>query len=571
MMSIDIEVNNKVIKAKKEETILMALQRNGLHVPTLCHMKGLLPTGACRLCVVEVEGMEGLVPACSYPVNGWMRIKTHSPRVITARKTNVELLLSDHPDDCLYCIRNGNCELQHLAEELNVHERRFFGSKKKQKIDYSSAAIVRNPDKCILCGRCVRYCDEVLGIAAIEFIRKGGHSTVGPEFNNAINTSTCINCGQCIMNCPTGALHERTYHNKIRKALHNPDKHVIAISDSAVAVSLGEEFGLKPGKNVSGTLNAALRLAGFNAVFDTAFGADLYLTEVAKEILERKNNGETTPLVSNHCPAWIRHLEQSEKGLPIHTTTAIPPQQQLSRIIKSYYAEKKNINPDDIFVVALNSCTAKKDEITRKDYLSKLNPTIDVSLTTRETADFIKLHGIDFHQIEDELTDLPFGMTSSAGQLHTLSGGLIEGLIRSLFLQDKEREMRPARLARLRSTKSVKEYVYKKENENINLVAVSGIKEAMKVIAETEQGIRKTDFLEILACHDGCIGGGGQPLRQPADNLKARRKAIYEIDNKGPIKVAEKNPEIEDLVRRYLGESGSKKRKELLHIKSLKE
>lgn len=570
-MSIDIEVNNKVIKAKKEETILTALQRNGLHVPTLCHMKGLLPTGACRLCVVEVEGMDGLVPACSYPINGWMRIKTHSPRVITARKTNVELLLSNHPDDCLYCIRNGQCELQHLAEELNVHERRFFGSKKKQKIDNSSAAIVRDPDKCILCGRCVRYCDEVLGIAAIEFIRRGTNANVGPEFNNGINTSTCINCGQCIMNCPTGALHERTYHNKIRKALHNPDKHVIAISDSAVAVSLGEEFGLKPGKNVSGTLNAALRLAGFNAIFDTAFGADLYLTGVAKEILERKNNGKTTPLVSNHCPAWIRHLEQSEKELHIHTTTAVPPQQQLSRIIKSYYAEKKNLNPDHIFVVALNSCTAKKDEITRKNYLSGANATIDVSLTTREIADFIKLHGIDFHQVDDELTDLPFGMTSSAGHLHTLSGGLIEGLIRSLFLQDKEREMRPARVTRLRNTKSVKEYVYKKENENINLVAVSGIKEAMKVIAETEQGIRKTDFIEILACKDGCIGGGGQPLRQPADNLKARRKAIYEIDNKGSIKVAEKNPEIEDLVRRYLGESGSKKRKELLHIKPLKE
>ncbi len=566
-MLIDIEVNNKIIKAKKEESILSALQRNGLHVPTLCYMKGLLPTGACRMCVVEVEGMPGLVPACSYPINGWMRIKTHSPKVITARKTNVELLLSNHPDDCLYCIRNGNCELQHLAEELNVHDRRFFGSKKKQKIDNSSPAIIRDPDKCILCGRCVRYCDEVLDIAAIEFIRRGTNATVGPEFNNGINTSTCINCGQCIMNCPTGALHERTYHNKIRKAVHNPEKHVIAISDSAMAVSLGEEFGVKPGKNVSGTLNAALRLAGFNAVFDTAFGADLYLTELAKEILERKNSGETTTLVSNHCPAWMRHLDQTETDFNIAKATVLPPQQQISKIIKSYYAEKKELNPDNIFVVSLNSCTAKKEEINRKEFSAGGNANVDVSMTTRETADFIKLHGIDFHQIEDELTDLPFGMTSSAGQLQTISGGLIEGLIRSMFLQENDRELRPARITRLRNTKSVKEYIFKKGKENIYLVAVSGIKEAMNLLAEVEQGIRKIDFLEVLACKDGCINGGGQPLRQPADNLKARRKAIYEIDNKGSIKVAERNPEIEDLAKRFIGELGSKKRKELLHMK----
>ncbi|MGM0565835.1 MAG: [Fe-Fe] hydrogenase large subunit C-terminal domain-containing protein [Bacteroidota bacterium] len=565
-MLIDIEVNNNIIKARKEETILSALRRNGLSVPTLCHMKELLPTGACRLCAVEIEGFPGLIPACSYPVNEWMRIKTHSPRVVKARKTIVELLLSNHPDDCLYCIRNGNCELQHLAEELNVHDRRFFGSKKKQKIDNSSPAIIREPDKCILCGRCVRVCNELLDVSAIEFIRRGTHATIGPEFNKGINTSTCINCGQCIMHCPTAALHEKTSFNSVSKALHQPEKHVIAITDTAIGVSLAEEFGLKPGKDLSGLLNTTLRAIGFDAVYDTAFGADMYISELVQELTERKKQGISRPLLTNHCPAWIRHAEQTNTELLKDVTTTLPPQQQLAKILKTYYADKKNIKPSDVFVVSLNTCTAKKEEITRKAYFTENNPNIHVSMTTRETADFIKLHGIDIHQLEEELSDLPFGMASAAGKMHPLSGGITESLSRSLFFSLKQRELRPARISKLRNTKTIKEYTFTESKKPLHFVAVNGIKEAMQVINEVESGTRKADFIEILACKNGCVGGGGQPLRQPEENLKARRKALYDADNKGSIKLAEKNPELEELTERFLGLPGSEKRKSLLHI-----
>lgn len=569
-MLIDIEVNGKIIKAKKEETILTALRSNGLNVPTLCVMKDLMPTGACRMCVVEIEGYEGLIPACSFPVNGWMRIKTHSPRVVTARKTIVELLLSNHPDDCLYCIRNGNCELQYLAEEMNVHDRRFFGSKKKQKIDNSSPAIVREPDKCILCGRCVRYCDEVLNITAIEFIRRGTHATIGPEFNKGINTSSCIHCGQCIMNCPTGALHEKTSPGKVSKAIYHPDKHVIAITDTAMAVSLGEEFGMKPGKDMSGTINATLRAIGFDAVFDSAFGADLYVQELVQELKKRKENGVQTPLLSGHCPAWLRHAEQTESHWLDQVTHAMPPHHQLARVLKTYYAEKKGLSPENIFVVSLNTCTAKKEEIISKDYFRNGIANIDVSMTTRETADFIKLHGIDIFQIEEELSDLPFGMASTAGKLHNLSGGLTEALIRSMFFNIKGRELRPPRITKLRNTKTVKEYAVNDEGMSLKIVAVNGMKEAMQVLEEVRLGTRQADFIEVLACKDGCIGGGGQPLRQPSENIKARRKALYEIDNKGSISVADKNPEIEELTNRFLGVAGSERRSDLLHIANKK-
>lgn len=567
-MVIDIEVNNKIIKAKKGETILAALRRNGLHVPTLCSMKDLPPTGACRLCAVEVEGKDELIPSCAYPVNGWMRIKTHSPRVITARKTIVELLLSNHPDDCLYCIRNGSCELQKLAEELNVHDRRFYGNKKKQKIDNSSLSIVRDPDKCILCGRCVRYCDEIMGISAIEFIKRGTNATIGPEFNKAINASACISCGQCINSCPTGALHEKTYHNKIRTALHNTDKHVIAITDSALNISIGEEFGFKPGRNIGNTINAALRIIGFNAIFDAAFGADLYVNELVTALKSRKENHIEFPLLSSHCPSWIKHSENVAPDLQEHIATALPPQQALGKIIKTYYAKKMKLDPDNIFIVSINSCLSKKDEAGKKAYLSSGITNIDASITTRELAGFIKLHGVEIEHIEEELTDLPFGMASSAGRMLPLSGGLTESLIRSMFLDAKDRELRPARITKLRNTKTVKEYTFKHENKSYKFLAINGIKEAMEILEELKLGIRKADFVEILTCKNGCINGGGQPLRRPDDNIKARRKAIYELDNKGSIKVADKNPELIELYDRYLGKANSKQRIETLHINS---
>jgi len=372
------------------------------------------------------------------------------------------------------------------------------------------------------------------------------------------------------MNCPTGALHEKTSSTKVSKAIYHPQKHVIAITDSAMAVSLAEEFGLRAGKDMSGIVNAALRAIGFDAVFDSAFGADLYVQELVYELQERKREGTKQPLLSGHCPAWMKHARQTSGNLPDDITTALPPHHQLGRILKTYYAEKKNIDPSDIFIVSLNTCTAKKEEITNNAYVNGGFPNIDVSMTTRETADFIKLHGIDIHQIEEELTDLPFGMASTAGKIHTLAGGLTEAVIRNLFFSAKGRELRPPRITKLRNTKSIKEYLFKEGELQLKLIAVNGIKEAMEVMEEVRLGTRSADFIEVLACRDGCIGGGGQPLRQPAENVKSRRKALYDIDNKGSINVAEKNPEIEELANRFLGAPGSKKRATMLHIREIK-
>lgn len=324
-MIFDIEVNNKIIKAKKGETILSALSRNGIKVPTLCFMEDLLPTGACRICVVEVEGQDNLVPSCAQPVEEWMKIKTHSPKVIKARKTIVELLLSNHPDDCLYCERNGNCELQKLAIQLNVLERRISGKKGNQKADRSGSSMVRDPKKCILCGRCVRVCEEIVGVTAIDFIKRGNQCEITPSFKKGINLSSCINCGQCIMVCPTGALYERDHLPEIIDSLNNPAKHVVIQYSPTISVSLAEEFGVKSGKDINGMLNAALRKIGFNRIFDTSFAADINTMEVANQLVARVKENQNLPMFSSCCPAWVKYVEQTHPELiPNLSTTKSP-------------------------------------------------------------------------------------------------------------------------------------------------------------------------------------------------------------------------------------------------------
>ncbi|MCF8337761.1 MAG: (2Fe-2S)-binding protein [Bacteroidales bacterium] len=562
---IEIEVNNKIIEANKGEFLLSTLKRNGMHVPTLCHMKDLFPTGSCRMCVVEMEGMDNLVPACSYPVNEWMRIKTHSPRVVSARKMLVELLLSNHPDDCLYCIRNGNCELQKLAEELNVHERRFFGNRAKGKIDNSSPSVVHNPEKCILCGRCVRYCDEILQVSAIDFIGRGNSATIGTEFNHGLNLSTCIDCGQCIMVCPTGALHEKTSQNKIRQVIHDKTKHVVGFFDSGVAVSLAEEFGFKPGKNIEQLITTALRIIGFDKVYDSGFAGDLMINEMAHEWLTRIKNNKNLPLIATHCPSWVKYAERNYPELKEHFTAINPPQEIMGSIIKNYYAHKAGLNKENIYVVSLTTCTARKEERLRKNYTEHGISYVDTVMTTRELADFIKLHGIDLNQIEEELTDLPFGMSSTVGKMVASPGGLSEGIARTAFYKANNRELRPPRITKLRNNKARKEYRFRKNGHEYLMLAVHGLAEAKNVIKEMKQGHIYPDFIEILTCKEGCLNGGGQPLRMPEDYINYRRKAVYNIDNQGAIKTAHKNPEIEELYSKYLEAPGSEKSVKLLY------
>src|SRR5512133_1139670 len=352
-MVFSIEVNNREITARKGETILSALQRSGIRVPTICSMKDFSPTGACRMCVVEVEGKNNLVPSCSYPVEEWMKIYTHSPRVIKARKTIVELLLSDHPDDCLYCERNGNCELQRLAEELSIRERRIPGSKTKYKLDKSSPSIIREPSKCILCGRCVRVCEEIQGISTLDFAHRGSNTSIATAFGKDLNFSSCIHCGQCVVICPTGALIERVEFPELEQQLHDPKKVVVVQYSPSVPVTLSEEFELKTGKDWPGILNALLRKIGFDLVLETAFGSDLNIMEVTGELITKIRNKETMPVLSSCCPGWVKHLEQSKPELIPLLSTTKSPQQLMGSLIKTRLSELNGWKPENIFSVAI--------------------------------------------------------------------------------------------------------------------------------------------------------------------------------------------------------------------------
>lgn len=550
-MSVKIEVNNKIITARKGETIMSALRANGIMIPSICSMKGFSPTGACRICVVEVEGRQGLVPSCSQPVNEWMKVRTHSPRVIQARKTIVELLLSNHPDDCLYCERNGNCELQTLAEELNVRERRILGKKNKYKLDHSSSSIVRDPAKCILCGRCVRVCDESLAVNAIDFINRGNSTLIGTAFNKDLNFSSCINCGQCIMVCPTGALYETDSLPETEDALHNPDKMVLVQYAPSVTVTLAEEFGFKPGRDIGGILNAVLRKIGFDRIFDTAFASDIAAIEMARELTERRAAGDKMPLIAGSCPAWVKFAEQWYPDLIPAMSNCKSPQQMLGAILKTLYPEISGTDPGSIFSVALTPCTAKKFESQREEMTRKGLSDIDAVLTTRELAKLIRLYGIDMNQVEPEPADDPFGIRSSAGKLFGAAGGLSEAVIRSLPYVTGTKESSRVRYEELRGIKGKKEAEVRIGKNKYRFAAVSGLNNAVPLLEDIRAGKSEYSFIEIMACAGGCINGGGQPLGADDNAIRARMKALYAIDDKEAIRYAHKNPRVTGLYENF--------------------
>ena len=564
---LNIEVNNRTIPAKKGETILTALRRSGIQVPTLCNMKDFTPTGACRMCVVEMEGNESLLPSCSYGVMDGMKIKTHSPRVLKARKTIVELLLSNHPDDCLYCERNGNCELQKMAEDLNVRERRIPGKKSRFKIDKSSASLVRDPAKCILCGRCVRVCEEIQAVSTFDYTYRGSALTISPSMNKPLNFSNCISCGQCVIYCPTGALTERTHFSELDQSLHDPSKVVIAQYSHTVAVSIAEEFNLKPGKDLNGLINAALRKIGFTRVFETSFGADLLVIEQAEEFLNRLENDENLPLITGCCPSWIRFAEQYMPDMLNHLTNFKSPQQITGTLIKTWAADKYNYAAGDIYSVSVMPCVSKKMEAQRAEMTQKGISDIDSVLTTRELVRLIKLNGIDMQQLEAELPDEPMGAISSTGKLFGVSGGPVESLLRTIYYKYTGEEIPAAKLSKLRLTKAHKELTVNLGDKEIEVVAVSGMANALKVLEDIKTNRKKYHIIEIFACPGGCINGGGQPIGSSEHVIKHRIKSLYDFDNSDVIKAAHKNPQIINLYNEFLKEPSGKKSLELLSVK----
>lgn len=566
-MVIDIEVNGKKIKAKKGETILEALNSNGIKVPTMCRMQGFSSTGACRLCVVEVEGKPSLTPSCSQPILEPIKIKTHSPRVISARKMIVELLLSNHPDDCLYCIRNGNCELQDLAVELNVRERRISGKKSKANSDHSSPGVVRDPSKCILCGRCVRVCDEILGVSAFEFMKRGNQTAIATSMNKDLNFSNCVNCGQCILVCPTGSLHEKTNFDIVQDMISNPEIKVIAQYSPAISLSLAEEIGLRTGKDLNGILNAVLKRIGFDKVFDNSFGADLAIYEQADELADRINNDENLPMISSCCPGWIKHMEQTHPDMIDHVSTCKSPQQMLGALIKSYYADKEKISPDKIYTVSITPCTANKFEAQREEMTHKGVSDVDVVITTRELIKLIHLYGIDMQSLDEEMPDSPFNTRSSVGKMVSVTGGLSEGIARTLSYHLNGKELSNLKIPKLRGFKDQKAAVVKIANKQVLFAVANGLKHAEELIKEIRDGKSNYHFIEIMACPNGCINGGGQPFCNDEKILKNRLKAIYDLDEKEAINVAHKNSNVIELYNEFLGEPLSKKCRKFLHTK----
>jgi iron-only hydrogenase group A len=564
-MVFNIEVNNRLIQARKGETILSALQRNGIQLPTLCNMKDFTPTGACRMCVVEIEGREKLTPSCSFPVEDWMKIRTHSPRVLKARKTIVELLLSNHPDDCLYCERNGNCELQTLAEDLNIRERRIPGKKSSFKIDKSSSGIIRDAAKCILCGRCVRVCEESQAVACLDFTNRGSELIIATAMAKPLNFSNCICCGQCVMVCPTGALTEKIQFEEISNALHDPERILIAQYSPTISVSLAEEFGLKVGKDINGIINAALRKIGFKKVYESSFAADVNVLEMAEEFLRRKEKGEKLPLITGDCPAWVKYAEQFTPDLLPYITTVKSPQQITGALIKTWVSEKEKINPANIFSVSIMPCTAKKFEGQRMEMTRKGISDINTVLTTRELARLIRLHGVDINHIDPEPSDDPMGGFSSSGKLFGVSGGVMESLLRTVYYKSTGKELGESKLPKLRSFKPVREVQLKLAKTEIKVVAVSGISNAIRILEEVRTKKKQYDIIEIMACPGGCVAGGGQPIRPGENAVRNRIKTLYESDNRESIKAAHKNPQVIALYEDFLTEPMSNKSMELLH------
>ena len=564
-MSVNITVNDRKIECMEGDTLLNVLSDNGIKVPTLCHLKNMLPTGNCRVCMVENCGTGKLITSCSTVVEEGMEILSHSARVTEARKVIVELLLSNHPDDCLYCVRNGNCELQHLSGELCVNERRIKGKKNSQPVDTSGVSIIRDQEKCILCGRCIRVCEEVTGVACIDFSKRGSETIVSTAFNKGINTSSCVNCGQCIINCPTGAITEKSHFAEVKDALADSKKTVIVQYAPAVSVSIAEKFGMKPGKDISGKLNAALRRMGFDYVFDTSFAADLTIMEESSELISRIKENKTLPLITSCCPAWVKYAEEFYPEFIPNISSCKSPQQMAGAVIKSYFADIKKLNKEDIYTVSVMPCTAKKFERQREEMTDKGISDIDAVLTTRELIKLLKLFGINLNEIESETVDNPLGIRTTAGKIFGASGGVAEAALRSAYYMLTGEELKKYKISDLRGMKGYKETRLKIGDLDLGIAIVNGLGNAKKLLEEIKAGRNDIQFIEIMACPGGCVGGGGQPYDLAGNIIKERAGTLYRIDDSETIKVSHKNPDVILLYERFLGKPLGDKSHELLH------
>ncbi len=565
MASLSLTINGKKVEAESGQTILEVARANGYHIPTLCQFANLTPTGACRLCVVEVKGMRALAASCAMPVAEGMEVDTNSARVRDAREVVINLLLANHPNDCLICNRNGQCELQDLAQEYGIRERHYIGAKRIAPVDFSSASIERDPDKCILCERCVKVCEEIQGVGAINFSRRGFEMSVGPSFERQISESSCVLCGQCTLACPTGALTEKSNIDEVWDAINNPQLYVVAQDAPSVRASLGEEFGLPAGTMVTGKMVAALRRLGFQKVFTTNWAADLTIMEEGSELVHRVTTGGQLPMITSCSPGWIKYMEQFYPKLIPNVSSCKSPQQMFGAVVKSYFAEQAGIDPKDMFVVSLMPCTAKKFEAARPEMQVDGVRDVDAVLTTRELARMIKQANIDFINLEPEEFDDPLGFSTGAGDIFGVTGGVMEAALRSGYYLVTGKELEDVDLTEVRGLSGVREATVPMGDLELKVAVVSGLEPASKLLDRIESGEADYHFVEVMCCPSGCISGGGQPRPTNQETIAARARAIYEQDKGKAKRRSHLNPDVIGIYEKYLGKPLGEKSHHLLH------
>lgn len=570
MEMVNIKINNMPLSVPKGISILEAARTAGIEIPTLCYLKKINEIGACRICMVEVKGARSLVTACVYPVNEGMEIFTNTERVRKSRKTTLELILSTHDRKCLSCIRSGTCELQQLCKEFGVDdEGRFDGANPVHEYDDSAIHMIRDNGKCILCRRCVAAC-QAQHISVIGANARGFDTHIGSAFEKPLDSVACVSCGQCIVNCPTGAIYEKDDTAKVLEAINDPEKFVVVHTAPSIRVTLGECFGMHIGTNVQGKMVAALRRLGFDKVFDTDFGADLTIVEEANEFLGRVRNGGVLPMITSCSPGWIKYCEHYYPDMLDHLSSCKSPQQMSGAIIKTWYAEKMGIDPKDIVVVGIMPCTAKKFETKRKNQSASGYPDVDYSLTTRELGRMIESAGIYFKHLPDEEFDNPLGDSTGAAVIFGATGGVMEAALRTAVEKLSGEELKSLDFTEVRGTEGIKEASYTVNGMEIKVCVVSGLANANTIMEKVKNGTADYHFIEIMGCPGGCVNGGGQPIQHAVVrnfvDLRARRAAaLYEADKDMPLRKSHESEAVKRLYAEFLGEPGSHKAHEVLH------